>query len=136
MGMGMGSLQSFPITQRRLELSDRCAGAPAMASGSPSLNQSHQPEHLVRRRRKRKHKAASEATISRCELEPGDRQQGRHVYAFAAPESLSWLCAFLFFKKKIFYSFYRAKTLELSGFRHAIFMLNEFGFSQMNTVTT
>jgi hypothetical protein len=41
-----------------------------------------------------------------------------------------------FFQKKIFYSFYRAKTLELSGFRHAIFMLNEFGFSQMNTVTT
>jgi len=71
--------------------------------------------------------------ISRCgmgtehlKLEPGDRQQGPHVYAFAAPESFSWLCAFLL--KKSFYSFYRAKTLELSGFRHAIFMLNEFRF--------
>jgi len=80
--------------------------------------------------------------ISRCgmgtehlKLEPGDRQQGPHVYAFAAPESLSWLCAFLFFQIFL-YSFYRAKALELSGFRHAIFMLNEFGFSQMNTVTT
>lgn len=89
-----------------------------MASGLPSLNRSrrrhhhHQPEHLVRRRRKRVRKAASKATISRCEmgmeqlkLEPEDRQQGPHVYAFAVQlrsPSLGF-ALFFFFKKKLLF---------------------------------
>lgn len=91
-------------------------------------------------------KAASKATISRCEmgmeylkLEPEDRQQGPHVYAFAVQlrsPSLGFALFFSFFLKKNFYSFYMTKTLELGGFGRAIFMLNEFGFGQINTVTT
>ena len=59
-----GFSSEFRITHhRRLPQSDLCAGPPVMASASPSLNRSHQPEHLVRRGERESAKAASKAII-------------------------------------------------------------------------
>jgi hypothetical protein len=65
-------------------------------------------------------KAASKATISRCEmgmeylkLEPEDRQQGPHVYAFAVQlRSPSLGFALFFFLKKTFIPFTWQKRLS------------------------
>ncbi|KAJ1298067.1 hypothetical protein BS78_01G424900 [Paspalum vaginatum] len=82
------SLQNFTSHQRRLALSDRCAGAPAMASTSPSLNRREPPTRAlglaVAEEKEKAQSSFQKADDSRCKigteqlkLEPADRAAAR-----------------------------------------------------------
>jgi hypothetical protein len=112
------------------------------SSGPPSLNRSHQPEHLVRRRRKRKHKAASEATNSRCEmgtehlkLEPAARATRVRLCSSGVP-LLALRFSFLFFKKTLLFPFTGQKRLSWAASNMQFSCYTSFGFSQINIVMT